>query len=70
MGCDFDEARRHDGLLAKKTKGVDHGYVCVLQMDFGVEISIDGHGELLSGVVDISQLSVRLRHLSGSVDIS
>ncbi|KAK9100324.1 hypothetical protein Scep_023754 [Stephania cephalantha] len=31
--CDFDEARRRDGLLAKKTKGVD----------FGVETSIEGH---------------------------
>ncbi|KAK9139474.1 hypothetical protein Scep_009155 [Stephania cephalantha] len=25
MRCDFDEARRRDGLLVKKTKGVDHG---------------------------------------------
>ncbi|KAK9149147.1 hypothetical protein Scep_007904 [Stephania cephalantha] len=50
MRRDFDEARRRDELLAKKTKGVDHGYACVLQMDFGVETSIEGHGEVLNHI--------------------
>ncbi|KAK9125111.1 hypothetical protein Scep_013957 [Stephania cephalantha] len=43
-------------------------------MDFGVETFIEGHGEVYVNsyldAVDISQLSVRWGHLSGSVDIS
>ncbi|KAK9148827.1 hypothetical protein Scep_007584 [Stephania cephalantha] len=37
---DFEETRRRDGLLAKKTKGVD----------FGVETSIEGHCEFLNHI--------------------
>ncbi|KAK9165786.1 hypothetical protein Scep_000977 [Stephania cephalantha] len=37
---DFDEARRRDGLFAKKMKGVD----------FGVKTSIEGHGKVLNHI--------------------
>ncbi|KAK9083920.1 hypothetical protein Scep_030391 [Stephania cephalantha] len=64
LGCDFDEARRCDGLLAKKRR-----------MDFGVETSIESHEDarLLalsclwkssSGEISTSSWHVSIREVS------
>ncbi|KAK9105096.1 hypothetical protein Scep_021940 [Stephania cephalantha] len=75
---DFDEARRRDGLLAKETRGVGHEtldaivgcWVRISRHDRDVLRMICDFSSSYLDAVDISQLSVRWGHLSGSVDIS